>query len=106
MAPLVGLLCAAAFQTQLSGGLALVAAVLGFGVFCPRGPNRHERMALAVWSLVTIAITLAWLPLPWARYLMVVLPPVTILAGVGCASLFQLRLPIWMRRSEAPAAKT
>ncbi len=83
-----------AIAEDAAGIAMLVAAIVGFVILCIRGPNRRELVAMAAWSLLTIGITLAWLPLPWARYLMVMLPPVTILAGVGCASLFQLRVPV------------
>ncbi|HEY0370989.1 MAG TPA: hypothetical protein VGD79_03265 [Thermoanaerobaculia bacterium] len=55
---------------------------------------RKERSVLA-WCAVVIIGILIWLPLPWARYFLVVLPPLALLAGIGYAGVVRRVFEAW-----------
>ena len=77
-----------AFQKLRFTGIALGGSIAGTALFVGViagcwAATRARSFALLLWCAVVIAGTLLWLPLPWARYLLVILPPVTLLAGIG-----------------------
>lgn len=69
----------------LDGGIRSLALLAGVGAGC-WAAIRQKSFALVVWCAVVVAGTLIWLPLPWPRYLLVVLPSLTLLAGIGYAA--------------------
>lgn len=74
------------------GGTLLVPAIAGcFFARAQRG--------LLVWCAVVIAGTFIWLPLPWPRYLLVMLPPLSILAGIAWADVFARAFMAMRRRA-------
>ena len=79
------------------GGPLLIGAAIGCWY------ARHRRDVL-VWSAVVIAGTFIWLPLPWARYLLVVLPPLALLAGIGYAGVLREVFDAWRWRMRQPPA--
>jgi 4-amino-4-deoxy-L-arabinose transferase-like glycosyltransferase len=64
----------------------------------------RQRRDLLVWCGVVILGTLVWLPLPWARYLLVVLPPLALLAGIGYAGVLRAVFDACMWRMRQPRA--
>jgi 4-amino-4-deoxy-L-arabinose transferase-like glycosyltransferase len=49
--------------------------------------RRREWIELFVWSLVVVGGVIVWLPFPWPRYLLVILPPLALIAGIGFGEL-------------------
>ena len=80
------------------GGVLLVSAAAGCFVV-------RARRALLVWCAVVIGGILVWLPLPWARYFLVVLPPLALLAGIGCAGVLRGVFDACMWRMRQPPAE-
>jgi hypothetical protein len=64
----------------------------------------RRRRDLLVWCGIVIGGTLLWLPLPWARYLLVVLPPLALLAGIGYAGVLRGVFDAWRWRMRQPRA--
>lgn len=79
------------------GGVLLVSAAAGCYF------ARRQR-GLLVWSAVVILGILLWLPLPWARYLLVVLPPLALFAGIACADVLRGVFEAWRWRMRQPSA--
>ena len=75
-------------MSYLSGLLLMVAAIAGLVMvaLCRRLLAPAMRIALLM-SLAVVATMVATLPLPWPRYLLVVIPPLALLAGFGVAEL-------------------
>jgi len=70
------------------GGALLVSAVAG--CFFAR-----RQRGMLIWCAVVIIGTFIWLPLPWPRYLLVQLPPLTLLAGIGYAAGVRAVFDAW-----------
>jgi 4-amino-4-deoxy-L-arabinose transferase-like glycosyltransferase len=68
----------AGLMMLLGCALALALAVLR---------RRREWIELFVWSLVVVGGVIVWLPFPWPRYLLVVIPPLALIAGIGFGEL-------------------
>jgi 4-amino-4-deoxy-L-arabinose transferase-like glycosyltransferase len=49
--------------------------------------RRGEWIEPFVWSLIVIAGVILWLPFPWPRYLLMIVPPLAIVAGIGYGEL-------------------
>ncbi|HEX6098396.1 MAG TPA: hypothetical protein VF432_18900 [Thermoanaerobaculia bacterium] len=82
--------------------IALGGALLaGAGAGCWFARRRPD---VLVWCGVVILGTLVWLPLPWARYLLVVLPPLALLAGIGYAGVLTAVFDACMWRMRQPRA--
>lgn len=64
----------------------------------------RRRRDVLVWCGAVLLGTLAWLPLPWARYLLVVLPPLALLAGIGYAGVLMAVFDAWRWRMRQPRA--
>lgn len=79
------------------GGLLLIGAAIG----CWYARKRRDVLA---WSAVVIVGTLIWLPMPWARYFLVVLPPLALLAGIGYAGVLIDVFDAWRWRMRQPSA--
>ena len=62
-------------------GIAMLVGALLFVIL-----SRQRTFTLA-WAIPIVAITVIWLPLPWPRYLLLVLPPLALMAGMGFASV-------------------
>lgn len=62
--------------------------------------RRTASLALLAWSAVVVLITVAWLPLPWARYLLPILPALGIPAAAAIAAVLKV-LPNVPRRAAA-----
>jgi 4-amino-4-deoxy-L-arabinose transferase-like glycosyltransferase len=67
-------------------GVLLVAGALA-GVLFALARRERGALFLLVWCGTIIVGTCVWLPLPWSRYLFVILPPLALLAGFGLASM-------------------
>lgn len=59
-------------------------------------------LAILAWGTVILLVTVVWLPLPWARYLMPLLAPLAIAAGGGSAALLR-RVVARLTADRAPA---
>lgn len=73
-----------------SGIFLLFGLLLAGLAWLPGGTARRDNLALlSVWS-GSICVTLwLWLPLPWSRYLLPLIPPLAIVAGFGWGELLQ-----------------
>ncbi len=78
----------------LDGGIRSLALLAGVAAGC-WAAVREKSFALLLWCAVVIAGILIWLPLPWARYLLVVLPSLTLLAGLGYAAGLRAAFEAW-----------
>jgi hypothetical protein len=79
------------------GGVLLVSAAAGCWF-------ARAHRGLLVWCGVAILGTLVWLPLPWARYFLVVLPPLALLAGIGYAGVLRGVFEACMWKMRQPPA--
>jgi hypothetical protein len=83
--------------------LGLVAMVLALAALAsaPRLLRRDRpESVLLIWAMVTIVVYGGWLPFPWPRYILPMMPALTILAGLGAAEIASLiRSRIQARRS-------
>jgi 4-amino-4-deoxy-L-arabinose transferase-like glycosyltransferase len=53
---------------------------------------RHDpnRILIAIWAVISIAITIAITPLPWQRYYLPILPAIAVIFGLGIAAIVNL----------------
>lgn len=67
-------------------GLIVLGIVLIAGVFSlfRRDPSR---ILIAIWALISIAITIMITPLPWQRYYLPILPAIAVIFGLGIATI-------------------
>lgn len=78
----------------LDGGFRSLALLAGVATGC-WAAIREKSFALLLWCAVVIVGILIWLPLPWARYLLVILPSLTLLAGIGYAAGLRAVFEAW-----------
>lgn len=65
-------------------------------------PTALERRPVwALWALVGLGFLLLW-PTKWAQYLLLVLPPLCVCAGLGVSTAWGLAVSVWRRRVESP----
>lgn len=69
-----------------AGGVLLVAGAFS-GAWFALARRERNALFLLLWCATIIAGTCVWLPIPWSRYLFVIIPPLTLLAGFGFASM-------------------
>ena len=63
--------------------------------------DRPESL-LMIWAVVTVVVYGGWLPFAWPRYILAMMPALTILAGLGAAEIGSLlRSRLHVRRSAA-----
>jgi len=78
-------------MSDLSGLLLMLGAGIGVVLLVMRWRLLAPAMRVAfLMSLAVIATMVATLPLPWPRYLLVVIPPLALLAGFGTGEMVNL----------------
>lgn len=85
------------------GGALLLAGVLA-GVARALSSREKGAVFLLVWCGTIAGGTCLWLPIPWPRYLVVVLPPLALLGGLGWASVMVAVHAHTIRRRVRPGA--
>lgn len=60
----------------------------------------RERPVWAAWALVGVVFLVLW-PTKWAQYLLLVLPPLCVCAGLGASTVYGLAVSAWRRRAGA-----
>lgn len=80
-------------MSDLSGLLLMLGAIAGAVVLALRWRLLAPALRVGLlMSLAVIATMVATLPLPWPRYLLVVIPPLALLAGFGAAEMLKVFL--------------
>lgn len=67
-------------------GFALAIGALAGAIYALVSRRREALFAL-VWCGAIIGGTCVWLPIPWSRYLFVIVPPLALLGGIGLAAV-------------------
>jgi 4-amino-4-deoxy-L-arabinose transferase-like glycosyltransferase len=70
---------------DVAGLLILLGCALAIALAILR--RRSQLVEPFVWSLIVAGGIVLWLPFPWPRYLLVIIPPLAMLAGIGYGEL-------------------
>ncbi len=88
-------------------GIALLFGLLAFAGFAPwraRAASDAGR-ALLIAAASLAAVYVAWLPLPWPRYVLPIMPLLATLGGIGWSWLFEAAAGVAASRSVARSAR-
>ncbi len=91
-------------MSRLSDLLMMFAALTGAILLAVRWRSVPPALRVALlMSLAIVATMIATLPMPWPRYLLVVVPPLALVAGFATAEVLQTFIRAW-RRASNPSA--
>lgn len=79
-----------------AGMLSLAGLLLAL-YFLVRSPAREHLLLACSWGLPIIVLVLLWLPLPWPRYVLVLVPPLSLIGALGWAELLRRVLELLRR---------
>lgn len=86
-----------------AGMLSLAGLLLAL-FFLARSSAREPLLLACWWGLPIILLMLLWLPLPWPRYVLVLVPPLSLIGALGWAQLLSRALKLLRRTPDYDSA--